>query len=621
MAKIEQRTISLFKKIAGVVAPPPKLTVSEWADTYRKLSSEASAEPGQWRTDRAPYQREIMDALNDDDVEKIVMMSSAQVGKTEFILNVIGYHVHQDPAPIMLVQPTLELAQAFSKDRLSPMTRDTPEINKKMADAKSRNSGSTMLHKSFSGGHITMAGANSPASLASRPIRIVLMDEVDRYPASAGSEGDPVKLVSKRTTTFHNRKIVLVSTPTVKDVSRIELEYEGSTKERWCVSCPSCTHYQPYEFIRIKFEYDKQLKKCIEVYMACAECGAIHFETEWKRTIGKWVARAINSKVRGFHLNEFASPWKSWNEIVEDFYEAKDNPELLKVWVNTSLGETWEEKGEQLDEEALYNRRELYHADVPEGVKILTAAVDTQDNRFEVEVQGWGAGHENWHIEYRILYGDLKQPQIWNELDEFLKQTWQDVEGNTFSIATTCMDSGGHFTNEVYKFTKERAARRIFAIKGEAPGDGTYLPLIIGTSTNNRYKTILVRLGVNEGKSKVVSALNIPMVDSNGEKMPGYVHFPLSTPERHRGYEREYFDGLTAESLQTRKKMGAVYQVWVKTRSRNEPLDLAVYNRAAIELIQPNLDDMQPFCVPSNSSDVARIPVQTTRKRRGSKGL
>ncbi|WP_217562765.1 phage terminase large subunit family protein [Paenibacillus sp. GbtcB18] len=599
------KTEALFRKISQVVAPPPSLTVSNWADLYRRLSSEASSEPGQWRTDRAPFQREIMDALNDDDTETVVVMSSAQVGKTEIILNIIAYYIHQDPSPMMLVQPTLDMAQTFSKDRLSPMIRDCPELKRRMASAKSRDSGNTMLHKTFPGGHITMAGANSPASLASRPIRVVLLDEVDRYPVSAGTEGDPVTLVSKRTTTFHNRKRVLVSTPTIKGTSRIEKAYNDSSMEQWCLPCPDCGEYQPLSWEQIKFE---------DATMACKFCGSLNGEIQWKSGAGKWFARNPNRKVRGFHLNEMASPWKRWKTIIEEFKKAKrDGPETLKVWVNTTLGETWEEKGEQLDEEVLFNRREMYHADVPDGVKILTAAVDTQDNRFEVEVQGWGEGHENWRIQYHVIYGDLKQLQVWKDLDEFLSRTWEDAEGKKFPIAMTCMDSGGHFTNEVYKFCKARMSRRIFPIKGESPGDGTYLPLYAGTSTNNIYKATVFRLGVNEGKTKVTSALKIPMVNEFGEKSRGYCHFPIDTPGKQRGYERrEYFEGLTAEALHTRMKMGVPYQVWVKVRARNEPLDLAVYNRAAIEILQTDLDNMQPFCM---NEDPA-VSVEAQRRKR-----
>ncbi|MDR7318904.1 phage terminase large subunit family protein [Brevibacillus nitrificans] len=613
----------LFKGLAKVLAPPPKLTVSEWADRYRKLSPEASAEPGQWRTNRAPFQKEVMDAINDPNVFNIVLMFSAQVGKTEVLLNAIGYFVDHDPSPIMLVQPTEQMAEAFSKDRLAPMLRDTPTLRNKVRDVKSRTSGNTLMHKKFPGGHITLAGSNAPSSLASRPIRIVLLDEVDRYPISAGTEGDPVNLVTKRTTTFWNRKRIMVSTPTIKGASRIEFAYEESSMEQWCLPCPSCGEYQPLSWQQIKFDYDDEKKVTKKVEHACKSCGCLHNEQEWKSnqvTHGRWIARKENVKSRGFHLNELSSTFVSWKEIVHNFKEAhKGGQEMMKSWVNTSLGETWEEKGEQMDEEFLFNRREMYHADVPDGVKILTAAVDTQDNRFEVEVQGWGSGQENWRIQYHVIYGDLKHPQVWADLDEFLQKTWTDAEGRQYRIAVTCMDSGGHFTNEVYRFCKERSARRVFAIKGESSGDGTYLPLIVGTSTNNRYKATVVRLGVDEGKSKVMSALAV-IPTAEQPKPLGYVHFPMTTPDRNRGYDRQYFEGLTSEVMQTRYKSGRPYFVWVKVRQRNEPLDLAVYNRAALEIILPqiDLDKMQPHAV---SSSVPRTQIGGTtspKRRRGS---
>lgn len=487
---------------------------------------------------------------------------------------------------------------------------------------KSRDSSNTVLYKSFPGGRINIAGANSPRSLASKPIRVVLADEIDGYPVSAGKEGDPVSLVSVRQETFSDRIRILVSTPTIKGASRIESFYEDSTQEEWCVPCPSCEELQPFKWDQIKFFYDNETRQCKSVQMACKHCGALHDEMEWKceySARGRWIARKENAHTRGFHLNSLASTFVTWEHVVNKFMKAKrDGPESLKTFINTALAESWEEEGEKLDEEVLYNRREMYHADVPTGVKILTAAVDTQDDRFEVEVQGWGAGHENWRIEYHVIYGDLKQQRVWLDLDEYLQRTWEDSAGNKFPIAITCMDSGGHFTNEVYKFCKERAGRRVFAIKGDNPGDGTYLPLVAGTSTNNRYKATLIRLGVNEGKSKVMSSLSIPAVDENGNKMPGFVHFPLTTAERNRGYERQYFEGLTSETLQTRYKMGVPYQVWVKTRARNEPLDLAVYNRAAIEILQPNLEEMEPYCS-VKVEVVARAAAP--KRRRGSKGL
>ncbi|RXZ84594.1 phage terminase large subunit family protein [Paenibacillaceae bacterium] len=574
MKKQKRKLQQLFQKIASLIAPPPLWTVSQWADERRRLSSEASAEPGQWRTNRAPYQRAIMDAINDVETVTIVVMSSAQIGKTEFLLNIIGYYIDYDPAPIMLVQPTLDLGQAFSKDRLAPMLRDTPALRGKVKDVKSKDSGNTLLHKTFPGGHITIAGANSPASLASRPIRIVLLDEVDRYPVSAGTEGDPVSLVSRRSETFWNRKRVLVSTPTIKGTSRIEFAYNDSTMEQWCLPCPSCHSKQPLKWEQLHFD---------TVQMSCKDCGALHDEHEWKSGEGEWIARK-KSALRGFHLNAMASPWKKWSEIISDFKEAKrGGPEMLKTFINTILGETWEEEGEQLEEEELMKRAEEYEADVPDAVKILTAAVDVQDDRFEIEVVGWGAGKESWGISYHKIFGDLRQPQIWQDLDQFLLRTWESAAGARFSVASCCIDSGGHYTTEVYRFCAPRETRRIFAIKGQGAQNGEYVPLINGHSRTPREKAVLFKIGVDEGKGKIFSSLKIT------EPSPGYCHFP-----KDRGYSLEYFKGLTAEKQQTKYRSGVAYKVWKKIRDRNEPLDLRVYNTAALEILNPQLDNPPP---------------------------
>lgn len=591
-----KNTESLFRDIVkNTVAPPPDLTVSEWADAYRKLSSESSAEPGQWRTDRAPYQREIMDAVNDPEYEKIVIMSSAQVGKTELILNTLGYHVDFDPGPILVVQPTVALAQSFSKERLAPMIRDTPAIKHKIADAKSRDSGNTTLQKAFPGGYIVLAGANAPSGLASRPIRILLADEIDRFPVSAGSEGDPLSLAEKRTNNFYNRKKIFVSTPTIKGASRIEKEYELSTMEEWTLSCPSCGEYQPLKWAQIHFDSES---------MSCSCCGSLHDEYEWKRRPGKWVARNPEARSRGFHLNELASPWKKWREIINDFLDAKKKgQEAMKVWVNTSLGETWEEETEEVDTDVLENRREDYGAEVPDRVKVLTAAVDTQDDRFEVEVVGWGAGRESWGIEYHVIYGDLKTERPWQELDEYLSRTWSKADGKRFGIAVTCMDSGGHFTGEVYRFTKARENRRIYAIKGRSDAKGQYTPLIAGYTRPKPIKAVLVSLGVSEGKARVMSNIRVPEVG------PNYCHFPEG-----RGYDGNYFLGLTAEALVTKYEKGVPYKVWKKIRSRNEPLDLRVYNTAALEILNPDLNGEREYVV----GGTAR---KKKKRRKSSKGV
>jgi phage terminase large subunit GpA-like protein len=575
------KTASLFKEMCSdILTPPPDLTVSEWADSFRKLSSEGSAEPGQWRTDRAPYQRGIMDSINDPDVEKVVIMSSAQVGKTEFLLNMVGYHIDYDPAPILLMQPTENLAKSFSKQRLAPMIRDTGAIRSKVADVKTRNGGNTTLEKSFPGGYIALVGANAASQLAGRSIRILLADEVDRFPISAGSEGDPLSLAEKRTNNFYNRKKIFVSTPTIKGSSRIEAEFEGSTQEYFHIPCPSCGHYQPFSWDQITFNHNDLSEP---VYHCCHECGAMDTEHEWKKNQlqGKWVATYPDAPYRGFHLNEFVSPWRKWKEIVTDFLDAKrKGDEALKVWMNTSLGQTWEESGEQVDNEILYNRRIEYAADVPDEVMYLTAGVDTQDDRLEIEVVGWGVGKESWGIQYHVIYGNPGKLQTWQDLDDFLNKTWYKDDGTGLIISAACVDSGGHYTTEVYKYCKKRQHRRIYAIKGEG---GAGKPIIAGYSRKNREKCLLVRIGVDSGKERIMTNLKLE------DRGPGYCHFPSN---EDKGYSEQYFKGLTSEKKVLRYTKGQPRYEWHKSSgARNEPLDLRNYAGAALEILSPNLDE------------------------------
>lgn len=579
---MKKATVKLMQQIFETLKPPPNRTLSQWADEYRRLSPESSAEPGRWQTTKAPYQREIMDAVSDIHTQKVIVMSAAQTGKTDaFVMNTIGYYMHYDPSPIMVLEPTIQMAEATSKDRLSPMLRDTPVLNDKVND-KSRNSGNTILQKLFPGGHVTLVGANSPASLASRPIRILLADEVDRYPPSAGNEGDPLMLAMKRLTTFWNKKIVCVSTPTIKGISRIEAEYEHSTQETWHIPCPQCGALQELKWANIIFD-----KNDLSVIShSCDSCGAVSPETEWKRSSaeGKYIAKHPDRKTRGFHLNALASLFVPWSEIVEKFLLANDekkkgNIQPLKVWTNTEMGECWEEEGSQMDENELYSRREIYDCEVPEDVLVLTCGVDTQDDRFELEIVGWGVEKENWGIRYMKIYGDPKQEEIWEELDRVLDQTFTRADGAKMKIACACIDSGGHFATEVYRFCKKRTARNIFAIKGRGGAD---VPYISKPTTSNRVKAPLFTIGVDTGKSLLYQRLE---VDEPG---PNYCHFPA---EEEKGYDEEYFKGLTSEKMVLTYKKGVAQYIWVKktAHARNEPFDCRDYASAAVEILNPPL--------------------------------
>lgn len=577
-------TMDMLARCAAVLKPPPELTLSEWAGKYRVLSAESSAEPGRWHTDKAPYQREIMDAIGDPHIRKVVIMSAAQIGKTDaFILNPLGYYMDYAPAPILVMQPTLDMGQTFSKDRLAPMIRDTPELRDKV-DVKSRYSGNTIMKKNFPGGHITIVGANSATGLASRPIKVLLADEVDRYPASAGTEGDPLSLAQKRQTTFWDKKTVIVSTPVIKGQSRIETEFEQSTKEEWNVPCPDCGHYQPFVWANVIFDRENPQG---EVLYKCERCGVVSGEYQWKQASkrGQFVAENPAAEARGFHLNTLASTFCSWKEIVQKFLVAKEqldqgNPEGMKVWVNTELGETWEERGEQVEDTVLLNRREVYDADVPDGVLVLTAGVDVQDDRFEVEVVGWGVGKESWGIRYQKIYGDMLKEQVWQDLDAFLLSGFKKKDGTTLHIISACVDSGGHHTDQVYRFTRDRWERKVWAIKGKGGSD---VPYIRNPTTNNRVKTPLFIIGVDAGKALLYQRLR------HETKGPNYCHFPENEAA---GYDEEYFRGLTAEKMVVRFRKGRSVVVWELKDSkhkRNEPLDLRNYATAALEIANPVL--------------------------------
>lgn len=555
------------------------------------LSAESSAEPGQWRTDRAPYLREPMDAIVDPLTTKIVLMFPAQSGKTEVINNVIGYYIDQDPAPILLMEPTLEIARAWSKDRFAPMLRDTPALRGKVKDPRSRDSGNTQLHKIFDAGHITMCGANSPASLASRPIRIVLLDEIDRYPPSAGSEGDPVKLAEARARTFLNRKIAVASTPTTKGMSRIEAEFETSDQRKFWVPCPHCGAYQIMMFKNIK--WPKGEPENAAYY--CAHCSAQVLDRDKPSMLaeGEWRAEGEFKGVAGFWINGLYSPWLTFAEIAAIWAEAKrqaerGNIEPLKVAVNTVLTESFIETGDTVRDDALFARREPYGPEVPEAAVILTAGVDIQDDRIEVQVDAFGPGEERWNIDHRILWGDTsaiphdprqgttsaKDRTVWDDLDDWLLTAWEHESGATLPIACACVDSG-HRTDEVYRFVRPRQKRRVFAVKGlSIPGR----PIVARFTLQKHHGVKLFPLGVDTAKQRIYARLKVT------EPGPGYMHFPMPRDE-------EYFRQLTSEQLMTKYYKGHPRKEWILPPGmRNEALDITVYALAALYIINPDID-------------------------------
>lgn len=518
--------------------------------------------------------RAVMDAASDPDVDVVVAVCSAQVAKTETLLNVVGYHMDLDPAPMLWIAPTLEMAEATSKDRIAPMLRDTPALRGKVADARARDSGNTLLHKTFPGGHLTLAGANSPASLASRPIRIVLCDEVDRYPHSAGTEGDPVNLARKRTATFWNRKVVLVSTPTVKGHSRIEAAYEESDRRRYYVPCPDCGEEQVLLWPQVRWPEGRPE----EAAYCCVECGALWDDATRMRAIrkGEWRAEGEFKGTAGFWLNQLYSPWCRLGEAAREFLSAKRSPETLQVFVNTVLGESWEDQGQRIDPAGIMGRLEDWgpHPAAPAGVLVVTCGVDVQDDRIEVERVGWGLDDESWSLDHRIFYGDPASPAVWRDLDGYLLEQSATKDGRTLRVMATAVDTGGHHTQAAYRFCRERFGRRVYAIKGVAGEGKPVWPK--RASRNNKGGVLLFLVGVDAAKDSIMARLKL------AEPGAGYCHFPV-------GRELAYFEQFAAESRQTKLVKGFPVRTWVKRDGvRNEALDLRVYAYAALQSLNFN---------------------------------
>jgi phage terminase large subunit GpA-like protein len=554
---------------------PPKLTLSQWADAYLMLSAEDASEPGKYSTSRAPYQRGILDAISDPSVSEVVIMSSAQVGKTLIAKAALGYYIDQDPAPILIVQPTIEMSETFSKDRLAPMVRDTPALRGKIADPRSRDSGNTILHKRFPGGHLTMVGANAPAGLASRPIRVVICDEVDRYPASAGTEGDPVSLAKARTKTFHNRKLVLMSTPGDEATSRIAPAFEASDQRHYLVPCHDCGHMQRLRWSQVRWDEGDASTARYE----CEQCEARWTDGQRIDALGagQWVATFPDRLVAGFHLSEFYSPFRMLWQIVAEFLAAKVSAETLKTWTNTSLGEVWKDSGgDRRQPELLARRREAYDCsdsqDVPQGVVWIDAGVDTQDDRLECEIVGWGIGEESWGLDHVVIEGSPDTPEVWARLEDQLARMFVREDGARLPVSLMLIDSGGHHTTRVYEFARKN--RRARACVGRS---GQRAEVTRPSKQTNGKMTPWV-IGVDQLKSQLLQSRLL--VEAPG---PRYCHFPDT-------YSDRWFEQLCAETAVTKYRHGVPYVVWDAGKRRNEALDCRVLAMAGVRMDRPNLE-------------------------------
>lgn len=583
----------LNRGLVESLKPPPRLRLSEWADRYAHLSAETSADAGKFRA--FAYQNGIMDAVTDAAVKQVTVIKSARVGYTKILDHVVGYFIHQDPSPLLIVQPRVEDAEDYSRTEIAPMIRDTPVLAEIAGDLKAKDSNQRILKRVFrNGASIAFVGANSPGGFRRITARVVAFDEVDGYPTGgAGDEGDQIALGIKRTESFWNRKIILGSTPTIKGISRIEKAWGQSDQRRYHVPCPHCGEAQVLKWANLAWNKDKNEKgETVRHYpetahFVCEHNGCIIEEHDKPAMIdaGEWIAGEPFAGHAGFHIWAGYSLFENaaWRFLVEEFLRVRSDPSLLQTFVNLVLGESWEEQGETVAANSLIGRAEAYDADtLPEGVIALVAGVDTQDDRLEVQVVGWGAKEEAWPCLYEVIHGDPAQPKVWQDLDDILLAKYSRADGQALRIRATCIDSGGHHAERVHAFARARRNRRVFSTKG-AGGARPVWPKRASKAGAKGAEQVFI-VGVDTAKDAIYARLRIQ------QPGPGYIHFPADD-----AFDQSYFDQLTSEQVVTRYREGRPYRMWVLQKGkRNEALDTMVLALAALKSLPFRLDRASP---------------------------
>lgn len=576
----EAELAKLFARLYDFSRPEPVLLVSEWADAHRILPSKGSAEPGPWRTSRTPYLKAILDALSTGSpYHTVVFAKGAQIGATEAGSNWLGYCIHHAPAPMLMVQPTIDMVKRISKQRVQPMIEVTPVLAERIAPSRARDAGNTLQQKDFAGGTLVMTGANSATGLRSMPARYLFLDEVDAYPGDVEGEGDPIELAIARTATFkRNRKIFMCSTPTIEGESRIWKAFEETDQRYYHVPCPDCHELQIIDWTRIVWEEGKPDTAAL----TCQHCGVLIDERHKASMLeqGQWIptAEGVDSGMIGFHLSSLYSPpgWYSWSDAAKDFVKAKGHATKLQSFINTKLGQCWEDRsGEKVDHEALLARRESWDASaIPDDIVLLTAGVDVQDDRFEISIIGWTAAEQSRVIDHLQIWGAPGEAQIWQELDDALLAQYSTQDGRLLRIRSCCIDTGGHHTQRCYEFARSRTGRKVFPIKGRSGNHPVWPTRVSKTKLSQGVRLYLV--GVDTAKDQLRSALAVTNQDR-----PRYVSFAADLPD-------SYFVQLTSEKRVTSyNKSGVATRSWKKSPgTRNEALDCFVYAIAALEALK-----------------------------------
>lgn len=568
--------------------PDPDETVAEWSDKHIELPS-LVAEPGPWRTSRTPFLAEIMACLSPShDCQRVVLMKCVQIGGTQIGVNWIGYVMHRAPSAMLVFEPTKELAKKLSNEKVRHMIELTACLKGRVRDPRSRDSGNNTFTKEFKGGFVNFIGCNSAVGMRSTSARFVMIDEVDGCPNDVNGEGHPVDLAENRTVSFPNRKIFELSTPLEAETSRIEPDYNAGSRGHYHVPCPFCGHFQHLVWGQMVFTFDEVHDPERTAYQceACRELIPEYHKGDMLAR-GQWVHEDPDNPVRSFHINALYQPYGwtlSWRVLAQKWLVAsaeakRGDVRKLKTFVNTILAQTWQEKGEKADESALYQRREVYEAECPAGVLVLTAAVDLQDNRLEASIEGWGVDEENWEIDKRVFPGNPAQPMVWKDLTDWLQQKRTHACGIALRVESVAIDTGGHHTKQAYWYVR-RYRGRCYAIKGSSQQGS---PVVPPRPTKPKGASIpLYHVGTVAAKDTIFARLQLLDVG------PGYIHFP-----RRDAYDEEHFRQLAAEEKRNQYDKGVLKGYhYVKTRTRNEALDLKVYNLAAMMLLNPHFEKL-----------------------------
>lgn len=582
--------MNIIQAFQDALRPVKKVTCDVWADQNIVLTSENSVEPGKWSTSRTPYLREILENLSPTSpVREIIFAKGVQIGATASGLICMLTYVDTDPCGIMYVLPTIEVCEAFSKDKLQPMIDNCAALSSKIRSARDRDSGNTILAKRFPGGFIVMAGANSAASLRSRSVRVLVLDETDAFVKNLDKEGSPIALAEKRTSSFGDKKkIFKLSTPTVKSASVITTEFERTEQRYYHVPCPHCGTAQYLKFDRLRWTEGKPET----VKYSCEHCEELIEERHktrmmdagfWKATVPDLERRAR----RGYHLSTLYSPygWKSWEEIADEYEKAletlgKGDHNNMRTFYNTILGEAYEEGGDAPEWQSIFNRREHYDFNKPNAeVCFLTAGVDVQKDRLEVEIVGWGKGKRSWSIDYRVLVGETSGPEVWDDLAKILTEVWVTENEVEMPIRLMAVDSGFN-TTHVYNFCKRFNERQVVPVKGDFKQNSIFsTPKAVNRNAAGKEAGNVRLFGVNTDmlKTEFYGYLKLFKGEDDEIGPPGYCHFPQ--------YSENHFKGLTAEVLKTSYSSGYAVTKWEKTFMRNEQLDCRNYARAAAAII------------------------------------